>query len=327
MNKKGQIQIIILAVIIIVGVVIFLNLDNSKDTNNNKNENFVVAATFYPLYDLTRSVAGSEATVYSIVPSGVEPHDYEPSPGDIKKLNDASAFVTLGIEFEEFEENLVESVNPSVEVISAGSRIFLLDVEEDHHDEHEEEDNHEDEDHEEEDDHHHSGKDPHIWLSPNNAKIMAENIIKGLSKADPDNKEIYQQNGNRLVNDLKELDNKFSTELSSCKKDTILVNHNAFSYLAKDYGFETISISGLEPEIEPTPKQLTELIEEAREHDLKYIFYEELVDPRIANTIAREVGAQTLELNPLEGTNNPLDTYISLMEENLENLKIALECN
>ncbi len=302
-----------------------------------------IAATFYPVYDLTKSIAGSSANTYSIVPPGVEPHGYEPSPGDIQKLNRADVFVTLGIEFEEFEEDLVESVNPTVSVIPAGANIALLQFSEEkhEHDGHEEE-SHEDEHHghghedEEEhieeheeneadhDDHHHSGDDPHIWLSPKNAQKMAFNIMQGLTQADPANKESYLANGQQLMTELQALDKEFQVSLSSCNKDVILVNHNAFSYLARDYGFTTIEISGLEPEAEPTPKQLAKLIEEAQEHGLKYVFYEELVDSRVARTIAREVGATVLPLSPI--ASDLSTSYSELMGTNLENLKIALEC-
>ena len=279
------------------------------EINNDKNEKLTLAATFWPVYDLARAVVGDKGSVYSLVPSGVEPHDYEPSSGDIQKLNNADIFVTLGIEFEEFEEDLVNSVNPNVKVVPAGSGISLIKLSDEH-----------------EDEHHHSGEDPHIWLSPRNAQLMAQNIMNGLVSSDSSNVEYYEQTGKKLIEDLKMLDEEFEIGLSFCEKDVILVNHNAFSYLARDYGFTTIEISGLEPEAEPTPQQLAELIEEAEEHNLKYVFYEELVDSRIAETIANEVGAQTLELNPLEGTSDSSATYLSLMRKNLANLKIALEC-
>jgi zinc transport system substrate-binding protein len=167
--------------------------------------------------------------------------------------------------------------------------------------------------------------DPHIWLSPKNAKLMVNNIKNGLMAADPKNADVYLANAQKLSQELDELDAEYKTGLAACAKDVVLVNHNAFSYLARDYGFEIITIHGLEPEAEPTPGQLQELIEEAKEHDIKYVFYEELVDPRVAQTIANEVGAQTLELNPLESGSSG-DNYVALMQENLENLQLALEC-
>ncbi len=277
-------------------------------------QGFSVAATFFPLYDLTKNIVGDKGLVYSIVYLGTEPHDFEPSPSDIAKLDKANAFVTMGIEFAEFEEDLVAGVNPDVKVIPAGEGIELLEASGDG------------EKGEELGEEPHGLADPHIWLSPRNAKAMTTNILNGLVSVDPSNAGYYNANAESLISKLDVLDKAFEEGLASCKKDTILVNHNAFAYLGRDYGFSLIPISGLEPEVEPTPGQLVELINKAKEHGIKYVFYEELVDPRIANTIADEVGAQVMELNPLEGSKNPEDTYLTLMEQNLNNLKVALEC-
>ena len=281
-----------------------------------KTDSFVVAATFFPLYDLTKSIVGEGGEVYPIVPSGIEPHDYEPNPSDLETLNSADAFVTMGIEFAEFEEDLVAAVNPSIAVISAGNGIPLLEASQDEHDGQELG----------EDEHRHGGEDPHIWLSPKNAQLMVSNIAAGLKKADPPSAALYQRNSEELMSELRALDAEFTQGLISCNKDVILVNHNAFSYLARDYGFRIIAVSGLEPEAEPTPKQLSTLVDQAKENDLHYIFYEEMVDPRIASTIAQEVGAEILGLSSLEGASSASDTYISLMKENLKNLEAALEC-
>ena len=293
-------------------------IGTDKKQDEEVNKKITVAATFYPLYDLTKSIIGDNAVIYSIIPAGVEPHDYEPNPSDIKKIASSDVFVTMGIEFAEIEENLLK-INPDVKIIPASTGVILLNTPKENTAEEEYESTRVK--------HESTGMDPHIWLSPKNAEIMAANIINGLVDADPSNAEEYLKNGDELRNNLNKLDTEFKEALSSCSKNVVLVNHNAFSYLAKEYGFSTVAISGLEPETEPTPKQLAELIENAEEHQLKYVFYEELVDSRIADTIAEEVGAKTLMLNPLEGTTDPNATYISLMRENLNNLKIALECD
>jgi zinc transport system substrate-binding protein len=297
-----------------------------NETDSNKK---IIAATFYPIYDLTKSIA-TDAQVFSVVPAGAEPHDYQPTPNDIIKLGESSAFVTIGLEFEEFEERLVLGTGGKITVITASEGINLLDanIDDSKEEEHEEgEKIHSNkEEHNEEDEHDHLGKDPHVWLSPNNMIIMAKNINEGLKEVYPQSAKLYDENANKLIEDLKKLDEDFRKELPLCKKKHVLVSHRAFAYLANDYGFEQIAISGLEPETEPSPREIARLGEEAREHGIKYIFYEELVDPRVANTIAREIRAKTLELNPIEGTKNPSENYISLMRKNLANLKLALEC-
>lgn len=272
----------------------------------DQDRGFTIAATFYPLYELTKGIAGDKAVVYSIISTQIEPHDYEPKPSDLQKLDSADAFVTVGIGFDELEEELIRGANPAVKVIPASSGIVLLQTDES--------------------DGGRKGTDPHIWLSPKNAQKMARNIMDGLILLDPSNRESYLGNGKTIIAKLDALDAEFREGLSACKKEVVLVNHNAFAYLARDYGFAIITIHGLEPEAEPTPQQLANLIQKAEEYDLKYIFYEELVDSRTAETIAEEIGAEVLELNPLEGTDDPAATYFSLMRENLNNLKIALEC-
>ncbi len=283
---------------IALGVVLFLlagcgtaKLDPTNPT---------IATTFYPLYDLTRSIAGNSSEVFSIVPINAEPHDYQLTPKDILRVDSAKAYVVMGVEFANFEDQLIEASGKNVIIINAAKGIQQLDSAE--------------------------GKDPHVWLSPRNAIIMAENIEEGLTSADPVHSENYRENVRSLTRALTKLDEKYSV-LRTCKKDTILVAHDAFSYLARDYGFNTIFISGLSPEAEPTPQQIKQLIDVAREKNLKYVFYEELIDPKVSNTIAEQVGAKTLMAYPAESTSNPEETYITIMEKNLENLKIALECS
>ena len=131
----------------------------------------------------------------------------------------------------------------------------------------------------------------------------------------------------QLIADLEALDREFASGLSDCQKHVILTSHFAFAYMGRDYNFLQIGISGIDPETEPSPSQIREIIDAAKTNHIHVIFTESLVDPRIAQTIAREVGAQTLELNPIEGTRNPSETYFSLMRQNLKNLRIGLECS
>ena len=278
-------------------------------------DKMVVATTFYPLYDLTQKIAGPDAEVYTLVPMNTEPHDFEPTPKEIARVHKASLYVALGASFAEFEEELIETLPSSVSVVIASKNVPLLIAEE--------EDNFEQEEKEEE----HGLYDPHIWLSPKNAQIMAKNIKDVLVQKDPIRAATYEKNADDLLFNLAILDEEFRQQLSECRRDVILVNHNAFSYLAEEYGFRTVSVSGLEPEVEPSPGQIKALIDAANEHGIRYLFAEELVDSRVANTIAREVGAQVLVLSPVEGITDDDQDYFSLMRQNLNNLKRALECS
>lgn len=285
-------------------------------TTHQQTEELVVGTTFFPLQELTKAVVGSEGAVLSLVPPGVEPHSFEASPRVIAQMSQANAYVSLGIEFEAFEERLLESLPSSVIIIPSATGIALIEIEDSNEEKAHDED---------EDDQGHEGVDPHIWLSLTNAQQMVENIRAKLSSEFPEKADAFNTNALEYTQQLLQLDEEFREELASCEKNSILVTHDAYSYLAKDYGFRTISISGISPEVEPTPGQIKLLVDEAREHNIKYIFFEELVDPRVANTIAREVGAKTLVLSPIEGGEKGA-TFLSLMRENKENLKIAMEC-
>ena len=282
-----------------------------------------IAVTFYPLEEATRMVTGDSADVFSVIPAFSEPHGYAPSPREILDFNKADVFVTMGLEFENLEEDLISSAE-NVIVINAAEGIELIEGREHGPDEDEEHDDEEGEHDEDEDSH--AGKDPHVWLSPENVRQMVENVKKRLVEIDPENAAFYEQNANESLEELVKLDEEFRTGLASCGKDVVLVSHNAFSYLARDYGFEIVSLSGLSPEAEPTPQQIKGLVDSAREHELKYVFYEAFVDPRVSTAIASEVGAEVLELNPIEGASDQDATYFSMMRKNLENLKIAMEC-
>lgn len=177
------------------------------------------------------------------------------------------------------------------------------------------------------DDHEHSHGlyDPHFWMSPKNVIEITNTITNALAKADPENASYYITNANTYKQKLLELHNDFEVGLANCEKDEIITTHAAFAYLGRDYGFEQIPIFGLSPDHEPSPSQIIKLIEEAKHHGIKHIFYEELVDPRVAQTIASEVGAEVLVLNNIEGSKDGKG-YIELMTQNLDNLKIALQC-
>ena len=226
---------------------------------------------------------------------------------------------------------------------------IILDIEEEHHgadeDEHhgadEDEEHHETEeeerhgaDEEEEDEHHGHAHDyefdPHVWLDPILVKHQVNNIRDGLIQADPSNKEHYEQNAMMYNEELDKLDMEIKSSLASCHKDTFVPFHNAFAYFAERYDIKVMSISGLAPDSEATATELAEFVDFVRDNDIKIIFAEELVDPRLAEVIADEAGAQVVLLSPLEalapdeiGQNV---SYIDKMKQNIGSLKIALEC-
>lgn len=272
-----------------------------------------VVASFYPLYEFSKNIAGQKADVTVFVPIGIEPHDWEPSTGDILALKQSDVFVYNGM-METFVEKLVDSGEyPNVLFVETAQGIDLIDANESHADEE-----------------HDIQYDPHIWLDPILAKHQVEMIRDALIKVDADNAQYYEDNAGAYSVRLDNLDSKIRAELSDCKKNTFMPFHNAFSYFANRYGLQVFPLSGIDPESEATAAELKEFIDYVRENDIKVIFSEELVDPKLAEVLANEAGAQVMVFSPVEGlSENDIisgKTYIDKMEENLTNLKIALEC-
>jgi zinc transport system substrate-binding protein len=178
---------------------------------------------------------------------------------------------------------------------------------------------------------HHHEMDPHFWLDFVNAQKMVDRILEGLVKKDPTHKEFYSKNTEQYKLKLNDLDLKFKETLSRCKKKVFVhAGHFAFGYLAKRYGLEYVSAYGFSPDAEPSPKKLVELTKTLKKHGLGHIYYEELITPRVAETIAKETGASLLMLHGAHNlTKDEFEkgvTFISLMEDNLKNLKAGLQC-
>ena len=194
---------------------------------------------------------------------------------------------------------------------------------EDEHDEHAKEDGHDGHDHDYE-------FDPHIWLDPLLVKQQVNVIRDGLIQADPQNKEHYEENARIYNNKMDALDMKIESSLSSCQKDTIVPFHNAFTYLGERYDIHVMALSGMTPDSEASAAEIAEFVDFVKDNDIKVIFSEELVDPRLAEVIAEETNAQVMLFSPLEAlTPDEIGTnisYIDKMEQNLDSLVVALEC-
>lgn len=285
-----------------------------------------VVASFYPLADFAKNVGKDAVEVHNLVPSGVDPHDWEPGPKDMKTIAQADVFIYNGAGFEPWMEKVLESADQSKLVVvdtSRGVELAGLPQQDSHDGEHKagKEESRKDEPQ--------YGKyDPHFWLDPVNAQKQVRSIAEGFAKADAKNKDKYEANAKEYIGKLEALHKEFESELSKVKKKEVVTTHAAFGYLTKRYGLAQIPIMGLAPDAEPSPKAMAEIVKQAREHDVKYIFFETLVSPKVAETVAKEIQAQTLVLNPIEGlTEDELkkgEDYISKMRENLKNLVTAL---
>ncbi|AIQ13866.1 metal ABC transporter substrate-binding protein [Paenibacillus durus] len=285
----------------------------------------LIKTSFYPMYEFTRNVAGDLAEVENLVPASVEPHDWEPSPKDMAEISEADALVYNGAGMEGWVDQVMESAKGGgLTAIEASKNIELMKSVE-------EEDNHahEEGEHEEgEEDHDHGGLDPHVWLSPALAVQEVRNIEAGLAEVAPGHAEEFKANADAYIAKLEELDQEFKDSLAAVKRKDFITQHAAFGYLAKEYGLTQVPIAGLSPDQEPSAAQMAEIVEFAKEHNVKTIFFETLVSSSVADTIAAEIGAKSAVLNPIEGLTeddiaNNLN-YLAIMRQNLEALKAAL---
>ncbi|WP_068780536.1 metal ABC transporter substrate-binding protein [Paenibacillus sp. GM2] len=321
-------------------------------------ETLEIKTSFYPMYEFTRHVAGELAHVENLVPAGMEPHDWEPTAQDMAAISKADVLVYNGAGMEGWVEQVLDSATGSgLKAIEASQGIELMEGSEEHEHEHGEEAHehgeeaheegehaHEDGEHADENGEHesehgheedghghahdHGGLDPHVWLSPALAIQEVRNIEKGLSEAAPQYAEQFKANADAYVAKLEALDKEFTEALKDSKRKDFITQHAAFGYLARQYELTQVPIAGLSPEQEPSASQMAKIVEFAKEHHVKTIFFETLVSSKVADTIASEIGAKSAVLNPIEGlTQEEIDgglDYIAVMRQNLDSLKTAL---
>jgi zinc transport system substrate-binding protein len=309
----NQKKLAIVAIVTVIPLSIFA-LWNSNNFSElpEESDQIIITASFYPLYEFSKQVGQDRVTVSLLVPPGIEPHDWEPSIKDIELMKKSSLIVINGIGFETWVDDVKSISSKRINIVDTSIGINLIEND-DVDDDHELEDEHGDE---------HGTFDPHIWLNPVMAKTQVNNIKNALVKIDPENESYYTINAESYLSKLDSLDQKIRNDLQECKKDFIAF-HNAFSYFADEYGLNQHTIVSTSPNAEPTPQTLQKIISLAKEHNIKVIFSEESVNPRVSEVIANEFGGKVLTLSPIEVFENDA-SYISKMEKNLANLKEAL---
>lgn len=306
-----------LTVMLLAFCLLFTGCSSKEEVKTDEGK-LQVYASFYPMYDFAKKIGGDKVEVKTLIPAGTEPHDWEPSPKDIVKIGDSDVFIYNGVGMEPWLDKVSDTVkNKDLVIVEASKGAKLLKREEEHE---EEIDEHE---------HHHGEYDPHIWLDPENAKIEMNNIKDAFITQDPDNKDYYEENYKENAKKLDELNKEYKDELANVSKREFIVAHEAFGYICNAYDIEQVGIEGLSPDSEPDAAKMAEVSKFAKENNIKYIFFEELVSSKVSETIAKEVGAKTAVLNPIEGlTEDQLkagEDYFSIMHKNLENLLLALK--
>ena len=290
--------------------------ENGKVTEDSNKVQIVT--TLFPQYDFTKAIGQDKVEVTLLLPPGVEAHSYEPTPKDVVSIKEADIFIYTGEGMEPWAHKTIEGIQEAdLIVVDSSKNVELLSATEE---DHEEDAQHEEEEHE------HGAYDPHFWTNPLNAIVMVDNILAGLIEADPTNEEFYTANAKAYKNELKQLDQDIEEGLSTLENRTIIFGgHFAFGYFANRYQLDYVSpYTGFSPDAEPTPQKIAEMIDLMNQLEVKTIYYEELLDPKVSRVIAEETNADMLLLHAAhniskEELENGI-TYIAIMRENLERL-------
>lgn len=264
-----------------------------KESENGK---LNIAVSSYVTYTLAHNVLGSSAHLTLLIPPGTEAHAFEPTPNTIKALKHARFFF--------YTSNILEPWALKLDRNAIMLARNLPEVLE---------------------------QDPHVWMNFDNALVMAQNIMASVIKQNPALKSELNKNYLKFSEEIKELKKDYFEGLSSCQNRTIYhIGHLAFGYIARDYGLNFRALFSADMDQEPSAQEIATLVKAIKESGAKYIFSEEQLNPALAKTIAKETGAKILMLNTVEGISkaefNDGKNYQQLMQENLENLKIGLEC-
>ncbi|CAM3789012.1 zinc ABC transporter substrate-binding protein [Cohnella lubricantis] len=295
---------------------------SSGDNLQAKDGRVNVVTTFYPLYFMATQIGGEDVRVTNLIPTGVEPHDWTPKSRDLQEASQAQLFIYNGAGLEGWVDDFLHGVGSSsaLKTVEASDGIQLIHG----NPEHEEHAGEETEEHADEHD-----VDPHTWVSPKSALIMAENIYDAYVSIDPAHQADYDRNYQALKEKLEALDQQFTDGLAAVTKRDIVVSHQAFGYLSRDYGLNQVAIMGLAPDAEPRAQDLLDIAKFVKEKGVTTIFFEELVSDQLAKTLASEANVGTDVLNPLEGLTPKQekagDDYFTIMQRNLQNLRKALQ--
>lgn len=322
-----------------------LNSNNSNETSqsvdsNEDSDKETIYASFYPIYNLTKQIAGDKFNVKSFTNLNTEVHDFEPSAKDMADLSKAKVLFLSGADLESWKDKVEETSKIEMVDTSKGIDLIKTEDEEDHDHEHEDsqEDEHEDsekeedhdhEDGEEEHHHHHGLYDPHVWLSPKNGIIQAKNIADKLSEIDPENKDYYMGNFEKIKKELEEIDKNYGEKLKNKENKKFLVDHEAFSYLARDYGLEQIPLTSITSTNEADAKTMKDAIDYVKKEKISAIFYEKGGSDKNVKTLANELSLDAKAINTIEyASDDDLKnekTYQEMIKENLELMESSLK--
>lgn len=323
-------------VIIAVATALTIFTPKIEDTTVAGTDKPRVSVSTFSLLEAARAVGGDALDVQSIVPLGSDTHMFSPNPQHVAEISNATLFIYNGAGFETWAESLKNTLPKTTQVIDMSQHVSLQKNEEEHHDEHADEadhdahEHHDDEASDEHAHHHHGAYDPHYWLDLDNMIKMTQTLDAEFSKLLPAKAEQFHKNATAYSAELQKLKSEYATGLAECKNRTLISNHDAFGYLTRANKLENVSVIGLSSDEQPSAQTVAHIVEVVKEHGMKTIFFEELINDNVSQTIAKETGAKAVPLQPLENISEDElkshQTYLSIMRENLKKLREAMEC-
>ena len=269
-----------------------------------------VTTTIFPLYDVVKNIGGDKVKITNLVPFGVEAHEFEPKAKDIATLSKSDFFIISSPVFEPWSKKVISSLKIQDKTVDMSQKVKLIAMKNSESG-------------------HKGSYDPHYWLSIENYMSVAKEVATLLSTKDPENAKVYEANLAEYLTKLQTLKADYEV-LKSCKNKKVIVNHDAFEYLAEEYGITKYSISGMTPETKPSPKQIAKLIDLTKNEKINTVFFEEFASDKVAKSIAKEANVKTDALRPVENITVAESKtgigYINIMRENLGKLRGAMDC-
>jgi zinc transport system substrate-binding protein len=302
--------------LLILFLTFLLSCQQAKESNQG-DQKLKVIATIFPVYDFARNIGSDKIKLTMLLPPGTDAHHYELRPEDVVRVSKTDIFLFTNFEMEQWAYKIINAAdrNTNMLAIETGKGAVLLPFN----------------DEEEKPEENVSKFDPHIWLDMDNAQKMVDNITETFIQKDPRNSDYYLKNAADYKLKLADMDQRYRTALSACKAKTILhAGHWAFAYLAARYHLQYIAAYNVFADAEPAPQQIFVLIDQIKNEKVSHVYYEDMMNPRLAKTIARETGAGLLKLSNGHDISKADikkgETFLSLMEKNLISLQKGLQC-
>ena len=284
----------------------FSGCGSQTPAKQDTTEKIKVVASFDAMKEITQAIGGNKVDVTTIIPEGIEPHDYELKTSDVQKLQEAKLFVYNGLGMEAWADKAIQTASAdnlmSVALAEHVQPIELTDPEEIEE---------------------HGAYDPHAWLGLTSAKEEASAVKDALIKISPEDKEYFEKNYMAFADEIDKMQEEYMKKVANATRKEIVTGHAAFGYLCRDLGISQESVEDVFASGEPSAQKLAELTDFCKAHNVKVIFTEDLVSPAVSETLAKEAGAKAEAIHTIESAEDGM-TYLARMKDNLNKIAAAL---